>query len=515
MKMIAVPELAPVSEPDRIATLDILRGAALFGILVVNWTVNSRWDTDAWSGFSGAADQIAWWTFTIFFDEKTRVMFTFLFGLGFAIQMMRAEQRGVPFVATYARRLAILFVIGAVHFILTERDILWVYAIFGFLLLPLRNLNPKLLLALALVWLLIPFALNRINPRSDFPRSTETMNAGSEIALDPAVLDAYVGEYELESQPYGVLVTREDDTLFAQIPGFPGRGDFPLRLGAESPTEFFVQRGIAKVSFVKDSAGTVTGMVWHHDGKDVYGRIVQRGTESINDAARRRVAGYDPVYRTYATGSFAEIFSLRIGLFWKDISSFTTDYRRWLHADFAIFLLGLYAGRRRIFHDIGAHRPFIRKVMWLGLAFGLAAVAFAFRELVPGVASSDQLASFVPRGRAGIGGNLGSAALGLAYIAALTLLLERNGWQQTLRPLAAVGRMALTNYLMQSVAFMLLFFGYGLGWFGQTGAFYGLILASALFALQIVASRWWLRRLRFGPVEWLWRTLTYGRLQPM
>ena len=514
-EMAALPGFGPVGRLERIATLDIVRGFALFAILLVNWTVNSRWDNDAWEGFSGMADQIAWWTMNIFLDEKARPMFTFMFGLGFAIQMMRAEDRGVPFVATYARRLAVLFVIGAAHDILTERDILWGYAIFGFLLLPLRKLNPKLLLVLALFWLLIPFTINAINARAGFLRFTDMLNARTEVTLEPAVLDSYVGEYELESRPYGIFVTRDGDALFAQSPGFEGWGDFPLRLGAESPTEFFVRGGAAKASFVIESTGAVTGIVWHEGGKDVPGRLVNRNTELIDDAARRRVASRNPEHGIYANGSFVEIVRFRAGLFWEKISAYATNYRRWLNPDFAVFLLGLYAGRGRIFHDIPAHLPLIRKVTWFGFAFGLATIAFDYRGLLPVAAFSDEGASYTTRLVRSLGGMLGAPALGIAYVAALTLLLQRKVWTSRLSPLGAVGRMALTNYLMQSVAFVLLYFSYGLGWFGQTGAFYGLLLATAVFGLQIVASQWWLQRYRFGPAEWLWRTLTYGKLQPM
>lgn len=376
-----LPGFGPVAPGARIETLDIVRGFALFCILVVNWSVNTLWDNDAWEGFSGAADQVAWWTVHLLLDEKARPMFTFLFGLGFAILMQRAEARGTPFVAKYARRLAALFLIGAAHDILTERDVLWGYAIFGFLLLPLRKLNPKLLLVLAILLLLVPFTINAImgrGYREGLVRFTNENNARTVVSLGAEVLDTYAGEYELGSQPYAIFITRYGDTLFAHTPGSPGFNDIPIRLFAESETEFF-SRSIdaAKVSFAKDPAGTVAGLNWKTRGPKVLpGRLVRPGAEAVDDAALRRVASRDPDYQIYVTGSFAEIVSFRARLFWEKISSYTTNYTRWLNPDFSIFLLGLYAGRRRIFHDIDANRPFIRKVMLLGLAFGLAAVAF-------------------------------------------------------------------------------------------------------------------------------------------
>jgi uncharacterized protein len=74
--------------------------------------------------------------------------------------------------------------------------------------------------------------------------------------------------------------------------------------------------------------------------------------------------------------------------------------------------------------------------------------------------------------------------------------------------------MALTNYLAQSVAMTALFYGWGLGLYGKVGPATGLGISAAFFALQVAASRWWLERDRFGPVEWLWRCAGYARIQP-
>jgi uncharacterized protein len=78
-----------------------------------------------------------------------------------------------------------------------------------------------------------------------------------------------------------------------------------------------------------------------------------------------------------------------------------------------------------------------------------------------------------------------------------------------------LGRTAFTNYLLQSFIFGWIFYGYGLGLFGTLGIAAALVLGVAVYAVQVVLSSWWLRRFRFGPVEWLWRTLMYGTVQPM
>jgi uncharacterized protein len=103
----------------------------------------------------------------------------------------------------------------------------------------------------------------------------------------------------------------------------------------------------------------------------------------------------------------------------------------------------------------------------------------------------------------------------VAYACVLLLIWQRAGGQRVLRPLAAAGRMALTTYLTQSIVCTLLFYSYGLGWYGKVG-YTGLALITIiLFGCQMAASTWWLKRFRYGPAEWLWRRLTYGRAPRM
>ncbi len=110
---------------------------------------------------------------------------------------------------------------------------------------------------------------------------------------------------------------------------------------------------------------------------------------------------------------------------------------------------------------------------------------------------------------------VGGVSLSIFLVAALTLLAQRAAWREHMGGLAAVGRMALSNYLLQSLVFTLIFYGYGLGVYGQAGPFLTLLLSLLFFRLQIWMSNWWLARFRFGPAEWLWRCMTYGKLQPL
>jgi uncharacterized protein len=109
----------------------------------------------------------------------------------------------------------------------------------------------------------------------------------------------------------------------------------------------------------------------------------------------------------------------------------------------------------------------------------------------------------------------GNLALSFFYASAIILVARRPVWKARLAPLAAVGRAALSNYLLPSIICTTIFYSYGLRLFGKVGPAAGLALSIAIYLLQLPLSVWWLRHFRLGPMEWVWRSLTYARLQPM
>lgn len=168
-----------------------------------------------------------------------------------------------------------------------------------------------------------------------------------------------------------------------------------------------------------------------------------------------------------------------------------------------LFILGFYIGRRKMYADLEKYRPLLRKTATVGFSLGVPlslVYAWSAVERHPlGTSVHDilYLVSVYP--------------MGLAYMAGLCLLYlkSRNGclW----RWLASPGRMALTNYIGQSVIGMFLFYGIGMG----LGAAFGLaqteLIALGVFLLQMLLSRVWLTYCQFGPLEWIWRMLNYGR----
>lgn len=179
---------------------------------------------------------------------------------------------------------------------------------------------------------------------------------------------------------------------------------------------------------------------------------------------------------------------------------------------FAKYLVGLAVWKSGILRDPAAHLPRLRRFLaWAGpLALVMAVAAVLPRMFpTPPEAAWKTIRWFLPFVAASQ--VFGTILLALVWGAGALVLLQRPSVQRALSGFTTMGRMALTNYLLQSVVMTFLFFGWGLRLYGKLGPFLGFGIACAFFAAQIAFSRWWLSRHAFGPMEWLWRALTYGR----
>jgi uncharacterized protein len=388
---------------DRIELLDILRGTALLGILLVNFNF--------FAPPVGAADRVAAAAIEFWCHGSFYPLFSLLFGLGFVIQVQRLEGRGVGVVPLYLRRLGALFLIGIAHAVLLwSGDVLQYYALLGVPLLLARRLPSRavwvaVLLCLAL-WVRYEWVAVLVRHSAALSAWTSIDGAGDLLAP---------------------LVARESQALV--------RGDYGELVLARAALE------------------------WAH----------------------LRRALLNPFY---------------------------------VHV-LAMFLFGLLAGRSGILERPDRHLAFLRRLLWAGLAIGV--LGNAVYVLGPELRSRG--IALVPARLLDFGGVFelgGDTALSLFYGAAVTLLVARHeAWQRRLAPLAAVGRMALTNYLLQSAVMLVLMAGFGFGLVFKIGIAASVPLRLALFAAQIVLSRWWLQRFRFGPMEWLWRAATYASIPPL
>lgn len=167
-----------------------------------------------------------------------------------------------------------------------------------------------------------------------------------------------------------------------------------------------------------------------------------------------------------------------------------------------LFLFGMYLARKRWFHEPLVHKGILNKVWVISL------VVFIVFKIGPYTFGNPLWFSLVQD-------NIGGTASAVFYLTSITLLWEKDRAQKVLGVLKPIGKMALSNYLLQSIISFWLFYGIGFGLYGEIRPVHQIGLVIVIFCLQIIGSMIWLRYFRFGPVEWAWRSITYKKLQPM
>jgi uncharacterized protein len=230
-------------------------------------------------------------------------------------------------------------------------------------------------------------------------------------------------------------------------------------------------------------------------------------TKGFEQQVDEQATSLDEADRILRDGSFAEVNAVRR----EDLAFMMSSTPIFGLTIFGYFLIGAWFIRSGVMADSGAHRPFFRRLCGVGLVAGLALSAVA-TYLMSG---ENFMLPTLRMATANTFATAGNLLLCLGYLSTIVLLLGQREWGRRLRWLAPAGRMALTNYLAQSLFWTWMFYGYGLGLYGQVPRWLMPVLAVVFFSLQVQASHWWLKRFRFGPAEWLWRTLTYLRPQPM
>ena len=175
-----------------------------------------------------------------------------------------------------------------------------------------------------------------------------------------------------------------------------------------------------------------------------------------------------------------------------------------------MFLLGFCAGRKMMYANLDQYVPLFKKIKRWGFIIGIPAsfahVYFMFKgKGIPdpmGLATTTFYAlSVVP--------------LSLAYTSTICLFWLRTNGNSRLRILAPVGRMALTNYLMQTISCITIFYGVGFGLGGNIGPTFFVPIALCIYTLQIIYSNWWFKHFNYGPLEWIWRQWTYKKRLPI
>lgn len=399
---------APVTQTERIKSLDVLRGFALLGILMVNiqsfGLIDAKYMNPTAMGELQGASYWSWWATYVFFDSKFMAIFSLLFGAGTVLMWQRASKAGRKSTWLHYRRMFWLMLFGLAHaHLLWYGDILFLYAICGMIVYWLCGLRPRWLLPLGFCFLMVASGLSLL---------------------------------------FGMSIPYWEEAQLTEM-----RQDW-------SPTPEQVEEQLA----------------------------INRGS------------WLDQLPHRSLNAVFMETFLLLIWGFWRAGG---------------LMLVGMGFFKLGIFSAEKSNRFYITGAL-IGLLVGLAIIITGV-EKFEATGWSFEYSFFL-----GSQFNYwGSLFVCFAYVC-IVMLFCRNGWLKWLqKSLAAVGQTALTNYLLQTIICTTFFYGHGLGWYGYLSRSQLVGVVLVIWILQMIASPLWLKKFRFGPFEWLWRSLSYWRLQPM
>ena len=385
-----IPPPNPVAPEGRLDSIDMLRGIALFGVLLVNLIVEFRVSVFqqflSTNELTWMPDRMAMALVSNVLQMKAFALFSFLFGIGLAMQFERLSKRGKAYY-WLSRRLLLLLLFGLVHLLfIWNGDILTEYAVAGMLVLP---------------FLIAP---------------TWAIAAGFSCFL------ALYVAMPMMSLP---IPWPDTETLLDHV-------------------------AAANIAY---------------------------GAGSALDVWR------------FSIGELRLMLPLHLWVFPRTI---------------ALLLLGILAWRTGVMQ----HQERYLRLFWILSGVGIVAgAAIAAGSSVVAQTGLGTLGSALQ--------NLASILFAMGYGAVALALAQHRVAGQVLKVVVPLGRMAFSNYIMQSLIFGFIFFGYGLGYFGRLGASHALLIGITVYAAQVLLSGWWLSRFQFGPLEWLWRTLMYGIRQPM
>lgn len=392
---------APVDDPQRIRSLDVLRGFALFGVLLMNMQAFAEVFAVYMNPFAlgeiSTLDYAVWCLNYLLADGKFMTIFSMLFGAGIVLMTDRSRARTGRSAGVHYRRMFWLMLFGVAHALLIWKgDILFMYGLIGLVAFWFRRVRPWIQISIATVLLLIP------------------------------------------------------TTFLSSMHYMPAEDLAELR-------EFWAP--------------------------------TPQSVQSTHDAMR---------------GSYLEQLQLRVDGWIGNLEFIVIFGWRVL----ACMLLGMALYKRGVFSATRSGRFYVALiVIGFGVGFPLAAWGIYDHQ----AHNWDLVRSM---GVGSLFNYFGSLLAALGYVGVVMLVCRAEAMLALRRGLGAVGQMAFTNYIMQSVICTAIYNGHGLGLYGQVDRIWQQVLAVTIFAVQMWYSPRWLQRFYFGPLEWLWRTLTYWQRQP-
>lgn len=423
------PLFTPTQKKSRINSLDVIRGIALLGILLMN--INGMGLPFSYSDptIAGGADGLnlnVWIANNMLFEGTMRGLFTLLFGAGVILLTSRLEKSGagINTADIYYRRILWLLAFGLINcwILLWDGDILYSYALFGLMLFPFRNTSIKKLLVFGLIILL----LGMLWDISDHQNNLKLQKEGIEVQ-------------SLKDQNANLTKTQENSL------------------------------------------------------KDWEKFKAKKTTEEVNTYIKDMHQGYWNVL-------LAKVKDNQFMQTW-----FT--YRYFFFDILSFMLLGMACFKLRVFHGDRTNRFYLLMLV-IGYAIGLSVNYFETRAIL------DSDFDPIVMSKTSQTYQLGRIFTTIGHIGLFMLFIKSGILGFLQKALAAVGTMALTNYLMHSVITSIIFYGFGFSMFGKLQRFELYYIVGGIWIFQLIVSPIWLKYFQYGPMEWLWRSLTYQKKQP-
>jgi uncharacterized protein len=431
-------QIAPIrnqtaSRGQRIVALDILRGVALLGILLITmpkFALPERYLETILQDLDSLNFKAAYFN-NIFFEGKMRALFSMIFGAGVILFLSDKEKSGKSVAGLFYSRMFWLAMFGLfhAHVLLSGGDILFLYALCGMILFFFRNMKPILLLGAVLLITLLEMTMNTY-----FYNNSRSQRM------------AYLEVQQLEQQ--GVVLN--EGQLNAKTEWLEKEeGYFPTRENIDK-----------EIEIMRSQYWTVAGKM--------------RDTLILRETKLAPFLMVDPI---------AAMF---LGM--------------------ALFQWGFFTGhlRKKIY--------IWTLIVCYGIGFPLALYSWNNSINFP------NLVEFIESNPYKIGiyvYPIQRILIALGHVSLIVLLIRGEVFRRLFHALAAVGKMAFSNYILQTIICTLIFFGYGLGYFARLEYYELTFVVMAIWTLQLIISPLWLKHFRFGPLEWAWRSLTYWRRQSM
>ena len=409
-------QLAPVQAAEREKFMDVLRGFAILGIFIANLGSGLSWYNES-AHMTGPMLMEGWdhkmlFLHHMFIEGKFYSIFSLLFGWGIALQIKRGLAKDINPIPTIRRRLFFMLILGAVHLLIWNGDIVFFYAMLGFLLIPLRKFSNKTLLV-----------------------------TGAVLILTPILFYWLKMEYPVLNYP------------------------------AEKMNELGIK---------------VTSNMLPIKSQEDYMALMQHG--SWWDQFKVNVGG---VFFRYGYLFFVSRIPKVVGM----------------------FLIGYVIGRTDFYKNIVQHKKLLYYLIGIGIVVGLPANYYLAYYMTwhdgdyYGLKTNGLYQTIFYA--------VGVVPLALLYVSVFMLSFQANTGRKILSVLAPVGKMAFSNYIMQSLIGNFVFLGAGLGYMGTVGPVYYTMFGILVFIGQIIISTIWLNYFNYGPLEWLWRSATYSKWQVM